>query len=99
MGHFSEATIPAPRPRKHRRVPLLPTPKSSELICGLVLRPNCDHAFKFVLPGDGRELYLDQNQMALMLQAIREAQCEITTDDGRSERLQTSFVPLLKDRL
>ena len=78
MGGFSELSIPAPRPRRKRRAPLLPTPKGSDLVCGLVLRPNCDHALKFVLPGDGRELYLDQNQMALMLQAIREAQAQIT---------------------
>lgn len=80
--------------RSKRPAPVLPMAPDNSLISGLRLMPNCEHYMVVSLPGSAIEIHLTQNQMHMLFEMINEARCEITIDDGRSDRLHPYFIPL-----
>lgn len=83
-----------PRQPRRQRSGVVSLPPENSLNAGLHLRPNGDHYISVCLPGDGRDIPFNQNQMNILLELVREAQREILVDDSRSDRQHACFVPL-----
>lgn len=71
--------------RRHRPQPL-EVPRGNGVNARVHLLPNQSHYMSFCLGGDRRDICLDQNQMAQMLELINEAQRFINVDDSRTDR-------------
>lgn len=98
MGKMGELALAQGLPlsrkgRRHRAAPLA-VPRGNGVNARVHLVPNQSHYMTFCLGGDGRDISMDQNQMAQMLELIREAQRLISIDDGRTDRQFPTCEPL-----